>query len=141
MYGATPPALTCGQVHGMVSCSEWTGVPLGPLEEAGADLSARWILAEGADSAHEPQRADGQGPGRRLPCTRTVSGCGENATRCACLPGYEGNMNVKWLRRIKAANAHHDKGRDFRHTDLQADGAHVYLPDRGEVGDHAPSPV
>ena len=29
MYGATPPALTCGQVHGMVSCSEWTGVPSG----------------------------------------------------------------------------------------------------------------
>src|SRR5438094_6748670 len=25
MYGATPPALTCGQVHGLVSCSEWTG--------------------------------------------------------------------------------------------------------------------
>jgi sulfane dehydrogenase subunit SoxC len=38
MYGATPPALTCGQVHGLVSCSEWTGVPLRLLlEEAGAD--------------------------------------------------------------------------------------------------------
>ena len=28
MYGPTPPALTYGQVHGLGSCSEWTGVPL-----------------------------------------------------------------------------------------------------------------
>jgi len=49
MYNATPPTLTCGQVHGMVSCSEWTGVPLRLLlEEAGADLHAPWLLAEGA---------------------------------------------------------------------------------------------
>ena len=52
MFGPTPPALTCGQVHGLVSCCEWTGVPLRPLlEEAGADLTAPWILAEGADAA------------------------------------------------------------------------------------------
>jgi sulfane dehydrogenase subunit SoxC len=52
MFGPTPPALTCGQVHGMVSCSEWTGVPLRLLlEEAGADPTAPWMLAEGADAA------------------------------------------------------------------------------------------
>src|SRR5215470_13270741 len=52
MYGATPPNVTVGQAHGLVSCSEWTGVPLRYLlEEAGADPQASWILAEGADSA------------------------------------------------------------------------------------------
>jgi sulfane dehydrogenase subunit SoxC len=39
-------------MHGMVSCSEWTGVPLRLLlEEAGVDPQAPWLLAEGADSA------------------------------------------------------------------------------------------
>src|SRR5262249_21193082 len=52
MYGATPPTLTCGQMHGLVSCSEWTGVPLRILlEEAGADRTAPCITAAGADAA------------------------------------------------------------------------------------------
>ena len=52
MYGASPPNLSVGQAHGLVSCSEWTGVPLRYLlEEAGADPRAPWILAEGADAA------------------------------------------------------------------------------------------
>src|SRR6185503_5204511 len=52
LYQPTPPNLTAGETHGLVSCSEWTGVPLRVLlEEAGVDRSAQWILAEGADSA------------------------------------------------------------------------------------------
>jgi len=52
LYQPTPPTLTAGQTHGLVSCSEWTGVPLRVLlEEAGVDRSAQWILAEGADAA------------------------------------------------------------------------------------------
>src|SRR3989441_732517 len=52
MYQPTPPALTCGQTHGLVSCSEWTGVPLRLLlDEAGVDPRADWILAEGAGAA------------------------------------------------------------------------------------------
>src|SRR5437899_354502 len=39
-------------IHGLLSCSEWTGVKLSTLlDEAGADPSARWVIAEGADSA------------------------------------------------------------------------------------------
>jgi sulfane dehydrogenase subunit SoxC len=46
------PTASCGAIHGLVSCSEWTGVPLAiVLGEAGADASALWLLAEGADSA------------------------------------------------------------------------------------------
>src|ERR1700741_1311911 len=52
LYQPAPPNLTAGQTHGLVSCSEWTGVPLRlVLEEAGVDGSAPWILAEGADAA------------------------------------------------------------------------------------------
>ena len=106
MYGATPPALTCGQVHGMVSCSEWTGVPLRLLlEEAGADLAAPWLLAEGADSA---------AMSRSVPMAKAMDDAFlalyQNGERLRpengypvrlFLPGYEGNMSVKWLRRIK----------------------------------------
>ena len=61
----TGRGLTCRQLHGLVSCAEWTGVPLAVLlDEAGVDPKAQWMLAEGADAAsNEPQRAAGQGDG------------------------------------------------------------------------------
>ncbi len=100
MYGPTPPALTCGQVHGMVSCSEWTGVPLRLLlEEVGADLTAPWLLAEGADDA---------AMSRSVPMAKALDDAFlalyQNGERLRpengypvrlFLPGYEGNMNVK----------------------------------------------
>ena len=37
-------------LHGLVSCAEWTGVPLSTLlDEAGVDPKATWMIAEGAD--------------------------------------------------------------------------------------------
>lgn len=128
MYSATPPALTCGQVHGMVSCSEWTGVPLRILlEEAGADLSAPWLLAEGADSA---------AMSRSVPMAKALDDAFlalyQNGERLRpengypvrlFLPGYEGNMNVKWLRRIKVTpTPTMTKDETSKYTDLQADG-------------------
>jgi len=63
----TPPATSCGAIHGLVSCSEWTGVPLSILlAEAGVDRSAQWLLAEGRGcrrGRNEPERADGEGDG------------------------------------------------------------------------------
>lgn len=39
-------------IHGLISCCEWTGVPLRTLlEEAGVKPGAAWVLAEGADAA------------------------------------------------------------------------------------------
>ena len=38
--------------HGLLGCSEWTGVKLSTLlDEAGVDPPARWVIAEGADAA------------------------------------------------------------------------------------------
>ena len=128
MYGATPPALTCGQVHGLVSCSEWTGVPLRLLlEEAGADLNAPWLLAEGADSA---------AMSRSVPMAKAMDDAFlalyQNGERLRpengypvrlFLPGYEGNMNVKWLRRLKVTpTPSMTKDETSKYTDLQADG-------------------
>ena len=128
MFGATPPGLTAGQAHGMVSCSEWTGVPLRwLLEEAGVDPKAPWILAEGADSA---------AMARSVPMTKAMDDAlialYQNGERLRpengypvrlFLPGYEGNMSVKWLRRIKVtATPTMTKDETSKYTDLQADG-------------------
>jgi len=128
MYGATPPALRAGELHGLVSCSEWTGVPLRLLlEEAGADPAASWLLAEGADAA---------AMSRSVPMAKAMDDAlialFQNGERLRpengypvrlFLPGFEGNMSVKWLRRIKVtATPTMTKDETSRYTDLQADG-------------------
>ena len=128
MYQPTPPTLTCGQTHGLVSCSEWTGVPLRlVLEEAGADPRADWILAEGADAA---------AMSRSVPMAKAkddaLLALYQNGERLRpengypvrlFLPGYEGNMSVKWLRRIKVTDSPTmTKDETSKYTDLQADG-------------------
>src|SRR5437870_123155 len=128
MYNATPPTLTCGQMHGLVSCSEWTGVPLRLLlAEAGADPSAPWLLAEGADAA---------AMSRSVPMAKAMDDAFlalyQNGERLRpengypvrlFLPGYEGNMNVKWLRRLKVMpTPTMTKDETSKYSDLQADG-------------------
>lgn len=128
MYGPTPPALTVGQAHGLVSCSEWTGVPLRYLlEEAGVHPAAQWLLAEGADAA---------AMSRSVPIAKAMDDAFlalfQNGERLRpengypvrlFLPGYEGNMNVKWLRRLKVTpTATMTKDETSRYTDLQTDG-------------------
>jgi sulfane dehydrogenase subunit SoxC len=128
LYQPTPPKLTVGQTHGLVSCSEWTGVPLRLLlEEAAVDPSAQWILAEGSDAA---------GMSRSIPMAKAMDDAMlalfQNGERLRpengypvrlFLPGWEGNMNVKWLRRLKVVPAPvMTKDETSRYTDLQADG-------------------
>ena len=97
-------------LHGLVSCAEWTGVRLAVLlEEAGVDPKSRWVLAEGADAA---------GMSRSIPIAKVMDDAilalYQNGERIRpsngypirlLLPGYEGNMNVKWLRRLKVTEA------------------------------------
>jgi len=106
LYQKDPVAGGVQALHGLVSCSEWTGVRLAALlDEAGADPKAQWILAEGADAA---------GMSRSVPMAKAMDDAilalYQNGERIRpsngyplrlLLPGYEGNMNVKWLRRIK----------------------------------------
>jgi sulfane dehydrogenase subunit SoxC len=123
-----PPATSCGAIHGLVSCSEWTGVPLAILlAEAGADRSAQWLLAEGADAA---------AMSRSVPMAKAMDDAllafYQNGERLRpengypvrlFLPGYEGNMSVKWLRRIKVTNRPTmTKDETSKYTDLLASG-------------------
>ena len=105
-YRNPKPDLTAQKVSGMISTSEWTGVPLATLfREAGAKPDASWFLAEGGDAClmtrsvpmakawddalivwaqnGEPLRPSQGYPLRLL------------------LPGWEGNINVKWVRRLE----------------------------------------
>jgi mono/diheme cytochrome c family protein len=51
-WGAPEPELTAQDTHGLLSCCEWTGVPVATvLAEAGVKPQAKWVLAEGADAA------------------------------------------------------------------------------------------
>lgn len=106
LYQKDPVAAGVQAIHGLASCAEWTGVKLAVLlQEAGVDPKAKWILAEGADAA---------GMSRSIPLAKAVDDAlialYQNGERVRpsngypmrlLLPGYEGNMNVKWLRRIK----------------------------------------
>ena len=106
MFAKEPAAANVQAIHGLLSCSEWTGVKLSVLlEEAGVDPRAKWLLAEGADSS---------GMSRSVPIEKALDDAMvalyQNGERVRpsngypvrlLLPGFEGNMNVKWLRRIK----------------------------------------
>jgi sulfane dehydrogenase subunit SoxC len=106
MFAKEPVAANVQAIHGLLSCSEWTGVKLSVLlEEAGVDPRGKWLLAEGADSS---------GMSRSVPIEKALDDAMvalyQNGERVRpsngypvrlLLPGFEGNMNVKWLRRIK----------------------------------------
>ncbi len=117
-----------GHIHGLVSCAEWTGVPLGVLlDEAGLEPGASWLLAEGADAA---------AMSRSIPLEKalddTLVALYQNGERIRpeqgypmrlVVPGFEGNMNVKWLRRIKVTDhPTHTKDETSKYTELMPDG-------------------
>jgi len=103
---AQPQQAPLGALHGLVSCSEWTGIPLSVvLDEAGIKPEGKWVLAEGADAA---------AMSRSVPLEKimddAIIALYQNGERLRpengypmrlFLPGYEGNMSVKWLRRLK----------------------------------------
>ena len=101
------PSATSVQIsHGLLSCCEWTGVPLSVvLEEVGVRPEAAWVLAEGADAAAMT---------RSVPMAKAMEDAllvyAQNGEMLRpehgyplrlFLPGFEGNMSIKWLRRLK----------------------------------------
>ena len=122
------PQVNASAIHGLLSCSEWTGVSLAMLlDEAGVEPEATWFLAEGADGA---------GMSRSVPLGKAYDDAmialyqnGEHIRpeqgypMRLLLPGWEGNMNVKWLRRLKlTAGPTHTKDETSKYTDLMPDG-------------------
>ncbi|MEO8019386.1 MAG: sulfite dehydrogenase [Pseudomonadota bacterium] len=99
------PGPTVQLSHGLVSCSEWSGVLLSTLlREAGLRDSARWIVAEGADASRHSRSIP---IGKALDDVIVAYGQNGEAVRPEqgyplrlVVPGWEGNVNVKWLHRL-----------------------------------------
>ena len=123
---------TCQYTHGMLSCSEFTGVPLiALLELAGADLKAgKFVLAEGAD---------GSSMTRTIPMSLVTSGqvlvaYGQNGEMLRpengyplrlVVPGVQGVSWVKYLRRIELGDQPWaSKDEAIHYIDLMPDGQH-----------------
>ena len=123
-----PQQMTAGELNGLISCSEWTGVRLAVLlAEAGVTSEAKWIIAEGADSA---------AMSRSIPLEKCLDDAmialfqnGEairpeqGYPMRLLLPGFEGNMSVKWLRRLNVLDAPVDSRDETSHyTELMPGG-------------------
>ncbi len=119
---------TAQEIHGLVSCTEWTGVMLSTvLAEAGLKSGAKWVLAEGADGAAMTRSIPME---IALDDAMLVYGQGGEMLRPEqgyplrlFLPGIEGNMSIKWLRRLKVgAQPFHTREETSKYTDLRPDG-------------------
>ena len=104
-----PTEVTPQALDGLLSTSEWTGVPVSTiLREVGVRPGASWVLAEGADAAVLA---------RSVPLEKmmddAVLAYGQNGEAIRpeqgyplrlTLPGWEGNTQVKWLRRLEISD-------------------------------------
>jgi sulfane dehydrogenase subunit SoxC len=107
---------TVQYTHGMISCSEFTGVPLITLLElAGADLkNGKFVLAEGAD---------GSSMTRTIPMDLIKSG--EGYPLRLIVPGVQGVSWVKYLRRLEVGDMPYAaKDEAVHYIDLQPSGLH-----------------
>ena len=114
--------------HGMIHNMEYTGVPLRALlEEAGVQPEGKWVYVEGADASSN---------GRSIPMEKALDDVlvafkanGEALRKehgypvRLVVPGWEGNMWVKWLRRIEVGDQPWESREETsKYTDTLADG-------------------
>jgi len=116
------------QTHGLTSCTNWAGVSLSTiLKEAGVKSSAQWVVAEGADGAAMTrsiplekclddvmlaysQNGEALRPEQGYPMRLVV-------------PGFEGSISVKWLRRLKVtAEPYYTREETSKYTDILPSG-------------------
>ncbi|MCA3600042.1 MAG: sulfite dehydrogenase, partial [Methylobacterium sp.] len=118
----------CQFTHGMIHNVWYTGIPLKTLlDEAGMRTNGKWLLAEGADASLMT---------RSIPIEKAMKDClvvwamnGE-ALRPEqgyplrlVVPGWEGNMWIKWLRRLEIGDQPWQQREETsKYTDLLADG-------------------
>jgi len=128
MWHPNPVQAPSGYVHGLVSCSEWTGVALSTLlNEAGLKSDASWLIAQGYDSSNMSLS---------LPIDKIMDDCfialyqnGEPIRLSngyparLIVPGWEGVTHVKWLRSLHlVTEPAMTKFDTVSYTDLKLDG-------------------
>jgi len=117
-----------GYAHGLVSNAEWTGIPLKLLlNEAGIKPAAKWAIAEGADAA----ALNISIPLEKL-LDDALLALYQNGERIRpengypmrlVLPGWEGILNVKWLRQLRLADMPTmSRNETSQYTELMPDG-------------------
>ena len=126
-----PMQAGCDMLHGLLSNSEWTGVPLSVLmDEAGVKPEGTWVVAVGSD---------GPALARSIPIEKIMQdgilALYQNGERIRpeqgypmrlLLPGFEGNMNVKWLTSLWVTDAPaYTKHESGEYTEILADGSSV----------------
>ena len=126
-----PTLKTVQGTHGLTSTSEWTGVPLSTLlGEVDVRSGAKWLLAEGGDASAMT---------RSIPLAKALKDCfiayGQNGEAIRpeqgyplrlMVPGYEGNMHIKWLRRLELSDTPFmTREETSKYTDLRPDGKAV----------------
>ena len=114
--------------HGLLSGSEWTGVPLSLiLAEAGVQPRASWVIAEGADACRMM---------RSIPLAKAMGDSllayGQNGEAMRpsqgyplrlLNPGWEGNTSVKWLQSLKVTDQPYmARDETSKYSDLMAGG-------------------
>ena len=128
-YNRSPrPEASPQQIDGLLSTSEWTGVALATLlREVGVRPGATWLLAEGGDAAVMA---------RSVPLEKAwddaMIAYGQNGEAIRpeqgyparlLLPGWEGNAQVKWIRRIEVSDGPFmTRDETSKYTDPLADG-------------------
>lgn len=128
MFAPEPVQGPASEIHGLVSGSEWGGVPLSALlDDVGIRPEARWVIADGADAAMMS---------RSVPLDKilddAIVALYQNGERLRpsngyplrlFLPGWEGNMCVKWLRTLKLTDRPAmTKDETSKYSDLRHDG-------------------
>ena len=131
---------------GMMSCAQWTGVYLKTiLKDIGVKPEALWMLAEGSDNSEM---------GRTVPIDKVMDDAmlvwGQNGEALRpeqgypvrlLLPGWEGNMCVKWLKRLEFSNEpFYAKEETAKYTALKPDGKAVQHFYANEVNSVITSP-
>jgi sulfane dehydrogenase subunit SoxC len=129
MEWASPSVPSVQYTHGMLSCCEFTGVPLSVLlEDCGYDRkNGKFILAEGSDGAALTRTIPIE---RALDDVLVVWGMNGEMLRPEngyplrlVVPGAQGVSWVKWLRRIEVGDAPYaTREESTQYTDLMPDG-------------------
>lgn len=109
LWRTAPEETTPQEFCGLMSQSEWTGVPLTTIfREVGLRDRATWFLAEGSDAAVLTRSVP---IGKGLDDAMIAYGQNGEAVRPEqgyptrlLTPGWEGNTSVKWIRRIEVSD-------------------------------------
>lgn len=131
---------------GFMSSAEWTGVYIKTiLEDLGLKPEARWMLAEGSDNSEM---------GRTVPVEKVLDDAmivwGQNGEALRpeqgypvrlLLPGWEGNLCVKWLKRLEfSTEPWYCKEETSKYTALKPSGIAIQHFYANEVNSTVTSP-